>query len=559
MSKIFISYRRGETIDITGRIYDWLIKYFGKAAIFRDLNAIPYGANFRRYISQSLHTCNVMLLIIGKEWVDMKGEDGQRRLDDAGDAVRLEIEEAIANKLTIIPVLVQGAKMPKATQLPPTIREVTNLNAIEVASGADFPQHIIRLVTTLQLFVKMPNKGGKASRKAGDGANNTNGSNRKPKPSANKPVSISEVTPEKSEKLDKPEKKATPKAVDPNPKAADAIATEKLENAAPPKPSATKERPSRSERETDPAIAQTKSLQISTQRAKVPAAMIGHESETISLPLPGAPLKDRLLNSDTVIVRIPAHISRAAVDARKLIELMDWCDIPAGKIAIPMQTLSAQSGLQIHDRVYTLDAYSIGKFVITSSQFNVFTAANDGYNDLRWWQFSSGALDWRVKHPVAALSAPGRDDLPRVNVNWYEAMAFCFWLSYKVGIKILLPTEQQWQRAAQGNDQREYPWGNVFDAGRSNTLESGAGGLTLGIDYPKGRSPFNVYDVAGNVQQWTLNEFATGSSTNLSSGEGRVIRGSSWKFKANRLTQRFRMLPYQQTDYVGFRIVINGK
>jgi formylglycine-generating enzyme required for sulfatase activity len=134
-------------------------------------------------------------------------------------------------------------------------------------------------------------------------------------------------------------------------------------------------------------------------------------------------------------------------------------------------------------------------------------------------------------------------------------MAFAGWLSAQMGVTLRLPTEQQWQRAAQGNDHRDYPWGNEWQASRANTLESKIGRTTPVEKYALGRSPFQVYDMAGNLQQWCLNDYALNTITSPA-GTDKVIRGGAWKHKKVNVFARGRLAAGERVDFVGFRLVL---
>src|SRR5262249_47590648 len=108
MAKIFLSYRRADSAGVAGRIYDRLGARFGAANIFKDVDDIPAGVHFGAYIREALAQCAVVLVLIGPRWLDAPGQDGTRRLDDPQDWVRTEIELALALKLTVLPVLVEG-------------------------------------------------------------------------------------------------------------------------------------------------------------------------------------------------------------------------------------------------------------------------------------------------------------------------------------------------------------------------------------------------------------------------------------------------------------------
>jgi len=141
-------------------------------------------------------------------------------------------------------------------------------------------------------------------------------------------------------------------------------------------------------------------------------------------------------------------------------------------------------------------------------------------------------------------------------VRWHEAIVFCRWLSGKLGQMVTLPTEMQWQRAAQGDDGRKYPWGNEFDKTRCNTYESGIGRTTAVDHYPKGKSPFGVFDMAGNVWEWCLNEHPNPHRVDLGGWAQRVLRGGSWFLNSYyaRATYRDYYDPIFRPNF-GFRVV----
>jgi formylglycine-generating enzyme required for sulfatase activity len=103
-------------------------------------------------------------------------------------------------------------------------------------------------------------------------------------------------------------------------------------------------------------------------------------------------------------------------------------------------------------------------------------------------------------------------------------MAYCRWLSARTQQSILLPSEDQWQRAAQGDDGRAYPWGTKFDKSRCNFNTQGPTSVT---HYPSGESPFHVMDMSGNVWEWCMTEWGS-DQVNISSNHCPVLRGGSW-------------------------------
>jgi hypothetical protein len=97
-----------------------------------DVNAIQPGRDFRKAIDECIHECSVLLAIVGREWLESKNASGQRRLDDENDFVRLEIASALQRDIPVVPVLVRGARMPRADQLPADLRELAYRNAVEL-------------------------------------------------------------------------------------------------------------------------------------------------------------------------------------------------------------------------------------------------------------------------------------------------------------------------------------------------------------------------------------------------------------------------------------------
>jgi hypothetical protein len=123
--RIFMSYRREETAYPAGWLFDRLARQFGRQQVFKDVDSIEPGDDFVEVITTAVESCDVLLALIGGRWLTIAGQDGRRRLDDPGDFVRLEIEAALARQVRVIPVLVDGARMPRAEELPPSLAKLT--------------------------------------------------------------------------------------------------------------------------------------------------------------------------------------------------------------------------------------------------------------------------------------------------------------------------------------------------------------------------------------------------------------------------------------------------
>jgi TIR domain len=152
MPTIVISYRRTDSSAVAGRIFDRLIAHYGEESIFLDIDNIPFGIDFRTHINEILQRTDVVLAIIGANWLGV-GPDGCTRMSDPTDPVRFEIETAIARRMPIIPVLVDGAKMPDSTDLPAEFGNFAYLNAAEVATGREFRNQMDRLIAAIERAV----------------------------------------------------------------------------------------------------------------------------------------------------------------------------------------------------------------------------------------------------------------------------------------------------------------------------------------------------------------------------------------------------------------------
>ncbi len=131
---IFISYRRHDSAGEAGRLVDSLKQYFKEEEIFIDIDTIQPGLDFSDVIESSLNTCDVLLALIGPNWLALQSPDGARRLDNPDDFIRLEIAEALKRKIRVIPVLVDGATLPEGTQLPEDLRGLVRRQAYEISN-----------------------------------------------------------------------------------------------------------------------------------------------------------------------------------------------------------------------------------------------------------------------------------------------------------------------------------------------------------------------------------------------------------------------------------------
>lgn len=146
MPCIFISYRRDDTGYIAGMLAERLEDAFGSQSVFIDVDAIPLGVDFREYLNQAVAKSDLMLALIGDDWLNTKNAQGLRRLDDPADFVRIEIEAALKENIPVVPVLLGQASMPLESSLPPSLQALAFRNAAEIRSGRDLTYHIEQLI-----------------------------------------------------------------------------------------------------------------------------------------------------------------------------------------------------------------------------------------------------------------------------------------------------------------------------------------------------------------------------------------------------------------------------
>ena len=396
MSKILISYRREDSADVTGRIYDRLIQVFPQS-IFRDVDSIPLGVDFRAYLDEQVAKCDVFLAVIGRDWMKAKGRKGKSRLEDPGDFVRIEIESALKRQIPVIPVLVQGVKIPAAECLPSSIQDLSYRHAINVRVDPDFHRDMDRLIE----FLRQQGEGlGKAQ--------------------------------------------AEPK---------------------------------------------NQSQKVLEKKNEVPA-----------------------------VTRV------------RMVK------VPKGTFLYGDEKTQATTD---HD-------YWIDQYPVTNEKYRVFML-DSGYENHQWW--SPEGWRWRMGKSITSPEywkdeKWNKANHPVVGVSYYEAEAYAKWAGKR------LPIEQEWEKAARGEDGRQYPWGEEFDNNKCNSRESAHGHTTPVTQYPNGVGSCGCYDMAGNVWEWCASWY------NESGGQ-RVVRGGSW-FNVPvdlRVSSRHEYNVGHRLSYLGFRLV----
>jgi hypothetical protein len=150
--RIFISYRRADAAGDAGRLADHLLQRFGADRVFLDIETIDPGTDFVQVLLASLRQTAAMLVVIGPQWASLRGADGTRRLEDPNDFVRLEVETALGRGIPVVPVLVQGANLPRKEDLPASLAPLVTRQTF-VLDHAEFHADAERLSVRLAKLI----------------------------------------------------------------------------------------------------------------------------------------------------------------------------------------------------------------------------------------------------------------------------------------------------------------------------------------------------------------------------------------------------------------------
>jgi len=131
--RIFINYRREDDQAAAGRLYDRLLQHFDREQLFMDIEVIEPGVDFVKSLDEQVAKCIAFIAVIGPRWLNARNNDGNPKLDNPTDYVRVEIESALKRDIRVIPVLVDGASMPRPSDLPPSLHALARRNAVEIA------------------------------------------------------------------------------------------------------------------------------------------------------------------------------------------------------------------------------------------------------------------------------------------------------------------------------------------------------------------------------------------------------------------------------------------
>ncbi|MCP4543644.1 MAG: SUMF1/EgtB/PvdO family nonheme iron enzyme [Chloroflexi bacterium] len=275
--------------------------------------------------------------------------------------------------------------------------------------------------------------------------------------------------------------------------------------------------------------------------------------------------------------------------------MLGFVEIPAGEFL--MGSNKQQDDIAYDEQPQhpvELPAYYIARYPVTVAQFDAFVNAG-GYQEAGYWTEAAAVGFWDAVKFKGPYDDEPRDrpvdygepfnlsNYPVVGVTWYEALAYCRWLTeqlresaqtesvmmrlLKDGWKVTLASEAEWEKAARGSDGRVYPWGQDADLNRANYSDTGIETTSAVGCFPGGGSPYGIEDLSGNVWEWTRSHWGkdypydpADGRENLAAGVNvsRVLRGGSFADSNRdvRCAYRYYNLPRLRSWYYGFRLVV---
>ncbi len=240
---------------------------------------------------------------------------------------------------------------------------------------------------------------------------------------------------------------------------------------------------------------------------------------------------------------------------------IDWVEIPGGDFQY-----GSEEEYSAKPEIISPSTFRISRYPITAVQFQAFLDDPEGYINERWLE----GLAVHEGDPQMHEQYFKYDNHPRETVNWYQAMAFCRWLSWRMGSgydlkkidewKVRLPTEFEWEKAARGTDGRLYPYKGDYDPAKANTHDTGIRQTSAVGIFPNGASPDGAMDMSGNVWEWCLSNrdkpAREAQKENLRNENSRVLRGGSWSLiqGSSCAVYRFSRDPASRNSPIGFRL-----
>jgi formylglycine-generating enzyme required for sulfatase activity len=550
-SKVFISYRRDDAAGHAGRVHDRLEREFGADLLFMDVDAIPLGVNFTKVLRDEVARCDVLLALIGPNWLNVRDKQDHRRLDNPADFLRIEIATALQRNIPVIPILLDGARMPEPDELPKDLEELSVRNGIDIRH-ASFQADMDKLIRGL--------KGTPGAERASPPVASVEAEG--PIKADAKPVLGAEGQ-SKSEagvRIARPlnRLKSAVRQVRWGWIAA-AIAVGVMTIAylgvntfsipvwwrgspadiSDPSASRSANVEAEAKRRADEAAKAESDRKRAEVEAKRRADEEAAQREPALSVAPGSAqsFRDRLADGQ------PCPLCPEMVVA------------PAGTFTMGSPpTEEGRNAGETQIPVEIPRPFAVGKFAVTFDQWDA-CLVDGGCKEYR-----ASDLGW------------GRGSRPVTNVNWADANAYAEWLSRKTGKTYRLLSEAEWEYVTRAGTTTPFWWGSSITPGQANynghyAYRDGQIGeyraKTVPVDTFQS-NPWGLFNVHGNVWGWTAdcwndsNQGNPGNGSARSTGDCglRVIRGGSWINTPQNLRAALRNKGYStlRSDIFGFRL-----
>ena len=571
----FLSYRREDSAGTTGRIYDRLRQTFRSRRLFIDVDNIAPGSDFAKILQAQVSRCDVFLAIIGRHWLSATDDNGSRRLDNPGDFVRIEIASALGrDHVAVIPVLVDGARMPSANDLPEDLRPLVFRNAVEI-SGMRFHRDLAKLILAIKVALPWWARHERSLARFGWGAAFAS-------TAAATVAGIYGGTIEKAGGL---ETWLRPSAAE----------WSRLSYADKSNPMVLRDVIARRGRSPEAEEAQ-RWLDLLSERAwsRIAAAPTRVQAEDFIRRFPGSP---EAADARTALDAM-GNVAPAPADAQPLMPFRECTHCPE-MVAIPAGSFDmgsyASEGLLQSDnderpiqRVTVARPFAIGRLEVSVASYAAFVRASghptgDSCLGIRFpdaadkrWEFIADqdylqpGFDQNGDHPVAC-------------VNMADIGAYLDWLNTQTKGGYRLPTEVEWEYAARAGSADSFAFGD--DEGQLCLHGNGAD-ASLGNNWQRniwcrdgrriGTAPggayranaFGLSDMHGNVHEWIADCYhtgyadmpdatrTTGAAWEETNCAKQAIRGGCWAYPADGLRSASRegWEPDRRSFCVGFRV-----
>jgi formylglycine-generating enzyme required for sulfatase activity len=551
---IFIGYRREDTADACSRIYERLEPVFGKPALFMDIDKIPYGDDFRALVKSIVPKCSVFLAMIGPRWTQARDErTGARRLDDPEDLVRVEIEIAFATPgVQVIPVLVNGAPMPEAAELPPSLQRLRGLNAAKVRRE-DFNDDMRRLIEALRERLGSGATVAVAERVAAPASGSAGAwaiiaGSLDPADYADFIAHFPGATELIQASRHKRRLEAWAQVDKSDP---DAVATFLREASFPALEQLAKETMQRAadakQRAFEQALAERRKAEEAARKAEEERGLKPRRAAEAARA--GRPVAERAF-----------PIELPGVSGWPTPQMIV---IPRGKFLMgaPANEEGSRDDERPQHEVRIDYAFALGQHTVTVDAFKAFVAETN--HDTGKSAFVWTGNEWK-NTPGKGWRDPGFAQTgahPVCCVNWEDAQAYLAWLNDKAGLTdrpdaYRLPSEAEWEYACRAGTTTPFSFGATISTAQANydgnyTYGPGKKGEWRQKTTPVGSFPanaFGLHDMHGNVWEWCQDCWnanyngapSDGSAWTTGDCTSRVLRGGSWNDSPQVLRSAYR-------------------